>query len=208
MIYLTRTDSGVVVVDLGWFGGAGKLQEGLKALGARPEDVRAVLLTHSHRDHIADWRLVKGATFYLSAPESALFVGGAQHRGPLTRLVERMIRTDRPAPGDVRVHSFATDTTIVVGRDTVRTFLVPGHTAGSAAYLIRNRLFVGDAMTMMPVLGFGPARWVYSDDVGQSTASLEALWKRLPVDSTRLVCTAHGKCSADTEKFRRDAVGR
>jgi glyoxylase-like metal-dependent hydrolase (beta-lactamase superfamily II) len=51
-----------------------------------------------------------------------------------------------------------------VGADTVRAYVVPGHTAGSAAYLFRGVLFVGDAVTHTRAGGFAPARRGYSDD--------------------------------------------
>ena len=206
MIYLARLDSGVVAVDLGWVGSEGVLSDALFAMGASAADVRWVFLTHSHRDHIAEWRRVSHATFYLSAPESALFVGGAMHRGPFTRFVERLRPTPLPAPGQLRIRTFSRDTSFVFGRDTVRAFPVPGHTAGSAAYLVRRRQFVGDAVNMLPIVGFRKARWIYSDDVEQSTASLRALWSKLAIDSTRIVCTAHGKCAVDSPALREAAL--
>lgn len=206
MIYLTRTDSGILAVDLGWMGGASRLRGALASLGATSADVRAVLITHSHRDHIAAWTQVKGATFYMSAPESTLFVGAAEHRGSMTRFVESIRRSNLPAPGELRVRTFTQDTVLVFGGDTVRAFPIPGHTAGSTAYLVHNRLFVGDAVNMLPIVGFRKARRMYSDDVDRSTASVRALWERLPVDSTRIVCTAHGKCAPDTEALRRASL--
>ena len=206
MIYLTRVEGGIVAVDLGWVGSEGVLREALASMGATPADVRSVFLTHSHRDHIAGWRRVSHATFYLSAPESALFVGATEHRGPLTRLVEHLRRTRLPAPGQLRIKTFSSDTQFVFGRDTVRAFPVAGHTAGSAAYLVRGHLFVGDAVTMLPFVGFGRARWIYSDDVRQSTASVGALWKILAVDTTRVMCTAHGKCAPDSDALRAAAL--
>lgn len=206
MIYLTRTDSGVIAVDLGWFGRDDVLDDALRSLGASGTDVKAVFLTHSHRDHVAAWERLRGATFYLSAPESSLFVGASSHSGPLTRFVESVRRTKLPAPGELRIRTFSRDTTIVFGRDTIRAYSVPGHTAGSGAYLVRDRLFVGDAVNMLPVVGFRKARWLYSDDVARSTASVAALWHRLPPDPGRIVCTAHGKCTRDTPEFREAAL--
>src|SRR5688500_9725774 len=60
MVCAARTDSGVMVVDLGWAGAGHRLRGKLRGLGVAPADVTDVFLTHSHRDHIAAWRTVRG----------------------------------------------------------------------------------------------------------------------------------------------------
>jgi glyoxylase-like metal-dependent hydrolase (beta-lactamase superfamily II) len=206
MIYVRRTDSGVVAVDLGWMGARDGLSEVLARLGAAPRDIRHVFITHSHRDHIGAWRMLRSATFYMTPAESALFVGAGRHAGLLTEIVELMRRSDLPRPGELRITTFARDTTFVLGSDTVWAFPVPGHTAGSAAYLVGKRLFAGDAITGVPGLGLGGARWAYSDDVLRSDSSVKRLWSRLPLDRSRLVCTAHAMCAPDSEELRREAL--
>lgn len=61
----------------------------------------------------------------------------------------------------------------------MRVFAVPGHTAGSAAYLINGVLFVGDSADVSSdgeILG---ARWIFSDSQEQNRASLRRLAERL-----------------------------
>src|SRR5687768_10961347 len=65
MIYAARTDSGVIVIDLGWTGSEDVLPGLVRQLGAAPADVRFVFLTHAHRDHIAAWPLVRQARVIL-----------------------------------------------------------------------------------------------------------------------------------------------
>ena len=202
MIYVARTDSGVIVVDLGWIGAETKLAEALRHVGATPRDVVAVFLTHSHRDHIAAWPSLRGARFYLGQPEVDLFLGRAHHRGPLTGLSERLKRTRLPSPGELTVIGFSADTIIAFGADTVRAYLVPGHTAGSTAYVVRRALFVGDAANKWPLGGFRGARSEYSDDVEQSRASMRSLWRRLEGVPVDVLCTAHAKCAKYDEKVR------
>ena len=61
MMYVARTDSGVIAIDLGWTGFEEILPELLRQLNARAPEVRFVFLTHAHRDHIAAWPLVRQA---------------------------------------------------------------------------------------------------------------------------------------------------
>lgn len=208
MVYLASTGAGVVAVDLGWWGGARKIRRALASLDATPATVTDVFLTHSHRDHVGGWRLVRGARFHLAAEEAAAFADARRHRGRVPRWVERLKRSDLPHPGEVRVHAFGRDTAFVFGADTLRAYLVPGHTAGSAAYLFRGTLFIGDAASATMWGRFVPARAVYSDSRRRARASLRALWGRLPDGAVRYVCTAHAHCSPFTARLRAHASGR
>lgn len=198
LLYLARTDSGVVVFDLGWSGAGKRLRRGLRRMGAAPGDVRDVFLTHSHRDHIEAWRVVRGARFHLTRAEVPHFVGEVPHRDLPSRAAGRVLGHRGPRRGEVRVHPFGTDTAFAFGADTVRAFLVPGHTEGSAAYLFRDVLFVGDAMAYNHLTGFQGAKRVFTADPERSRASLASLIERVKPFGVRWVCNAHGKCAAAT----------
>lgn len=194
VILVAPVETGMLVVDLGWSGARAELARALEHLGASPDDVTAVLLTHAHRDHISAWPLVANAPFYMAAAEADLFLGRAPPEGALVRLGHRIKPAPRPAPAELDVRTFSGDTVLTFGRDTVRAFAVPGHTAGSTAYLFRGVLFIGDALSAAPFGGLRPAVGVYSADPEQAAASIAALWSRLEGLEVRWVCTAHGRC--------------
>lgn len=206
MVYAARTDSGIVVIDLGWYGAEGALRRGLRRLGAAPEEVTRVFLTHSHRDHIGGWRAVRRARFHLAAAEVALLEGAAHHPDLPSRAGERLAGNPAPWHGEVEVRPFATDTAFTLGRDTLRAFPVPGHTAGSAAYLFRGVLFVGDAVAYSYLGGFRPAFGVFTDDPGRGRASMASLWERVRPYAPRWVCTAHAKCAPADSAFARKVI--
>jgi hydroxyacylglutathione hydrolase len=195
MVYLARVPNGLIAIDLGWWGAERSLRGALRELSAAAGEVTDVFITHSHRDHVGAWRLVRGSRFHLAANERATFVGERQHRGWIPRTLEHLRRSDLPGPREVEVRTFSGDTVFAFGRDTLYAFLVPGHTAGSAVYLFRGILFLGDAATYTPWGGFAPARRGYSDDARIAARNLEALWARLPRDAVRYLCTAHAKCA-------------
>ena len=204
MVYLARTDSGVVAIDLGWNGADRSVREGLRRMGAGPREVRHVFLTHSHRDHIGAWRTVREARFHLASAEIPLFAGGERHADLPSRAGERVLGRASPLADQVRLHPFGADTAFVLGSDTLRAFLVPGHTPGSAAYLLRGVLFVGDAVSYDRLRGFHSAIRVFTDDHDRSRASMASLWERVKPHPVRWVCTAHAKCAqADTAFMRR-----
>lgn len=204
LLVARRTDAGVVVVDLGWRGAERALEDALSRLGARPLDVVAVLLTHSHRDHVGAWRAVAHAPFYLGAGERARLLGQAPHRGWIPRLADRL---RRPALPDARldVRELAGDTALVFGRDTVRAFALPGHTAGSVAWLLGDVLFVGDGASHAPTHGrLRPARRGFSDDARRARRSLLRLRDAVAPYRVRALCTAHARCApADSVTWHR-----
>lgn len=204
MIFAARTDSGVLVIDLGWTGAEKGLRSVLGPLGATAADVRWAFLTHAHRDHIGGWPSVQRATFVLGKGEVPFFTGTAKYHGIIPRIGDRLVSYRRPKDGEVTVLPVESDTLFAFGRDTVRAYSVPGHTAGSTVYLFRETLFVGDAANWRAISGFGGARSEYSDSVSLSRISMAALLRRL--DSTgvkwRVMCTAHGKCGLADSTLR------
>lgn len=202
MIYAARTDSGTIVIDLGWTGSESVLAQSVAELGGVVSDVRYVLLTHAHRDHIAAWPLVRQAHFVLGAAEVPMFTGEARYRGWAARMGDEVNDYPRPRPGMLSLIAIGGDTAIVLGRDTVFAFPVPGHTPGSTAFLFRGILFGGDAVNWRPGSGFQGARPEFSDSVAQSRESLVALWARLAPPRMRILCSAHGKCARADSALR------
>lgn len=92
------------------------------------------------------------------------------------------------------------------GADTLRALVVAGHTPGSAAYLFRGILFLGDAVTCSRRSGFRAAKRGFSDDTRIAATSLAQLWSRLPAGSVRFVCTAHAHCAPIDERFVSDVA--
>ena len=198
MTYLARTDSGLIAIDLGWWGHRGPFCDAIARLGATQHDVKHVFITHSHRDHIAAWPMVQSARFHMAEAEWPRMIGTAFHKGWLVRLPEKLKPSHLPDSTQIDVRAFSRDTTFVFGIDTLRAYIVPGHTAGSAVYLFRGVLFMGDAVTYLPFRGYRPAKAQFSDDPRAAVANLEKLWPRVPLNQVRVMCTAHGECAEFT----------
>jgi glyoxylase-like metal-dependent hydrolase (beta-lactamase superfamily II) len=206
LVFAARTAEGVFVVDLGWGGAERSLRRGLAQIDARPEDVTDVFVTHSHRDHIMAWPLVRHARFHMMAAEVPLFEGLTAHADIPSRAV-RAVRGDAgPWAGEVDVRPFSADTTFVLGADTIRAFVVPGHTPGSTAYLYRGVLFAGDAISRPYHTGFGPGMGIFTEDRARNHAELVSLFERLRPYDVQWVCTAHAKCVRPDERFIRKVL--
>jgi glyoxylase-like metal-dependent hydrolase (beta-lactamase superfamily II) len=171
------------------------LRGALRRLGATPRDVVAVFLTHAHRDHVAAWRAVAHAPFYVGRGEAARLYGVRPHGGWIPRLADVLLAPRLPRPGEVTARELGRDTAIVLGADTVLAYVTPGHTEGSVAYLLRGVLFVGDGASHAWGGGLRAARRGYSDDVALAAASLARLRRATAGHAPRLACTAHARCA-------------
>ncbi len=125
--------------------------------------VRAILLTHTHPDHWADYDSVKGAT------------GATVLCHPAERLMPAEKMDGPLADGD----------DIPVGPHSVRVIHTPGHTPGSVCFAVSRCLISGD--TLFPG---GPGRTQTPGDLQQTIASITGRLYSLP-DET-LVLPGHG----------------
>lgn len=149
-----------------------------------PDAVTAILITHGHPDHTGGVAMFPKAQVIALDTEQPLVEGRAGAKGPLTRLFPVSptgITVTRPvADGD----------TVMLGSHRVRVFAVPGHTAGSAAYLVDDVLFMGDAADTKDDGTIIGSPWVFSDSQPEDRASLVALDERLARDNVTVKAIA------------------
>lgn len=163
----------VALIDAGSDGSGTAILDELSRRGLGPDAVSAILLTHGHPDHLAGAALFPSAQIIALAREVDLIEGRVSARGPLPRLF--------PArPTGLKVNrSLQNEETFTVGTTEIRVYAVPGHTAGSAAYLVNGTLFLGDSADASRGGALRGALWIFSDSQAENRASLLALNRRL-----------------------------
>jgi glyoxylase-like metal-dependent hydrolase (beta-lactamase superfamily II) len=145
-VWLIRGPSGEVVVDTGFSSAVARRRgrehlrcpgEGLRALGARPECVRDVVITHLHYDHVGNFELFPAATFHLQDLEMQYATGRHMtdpgHAGAFD--VEDVVGIVRRAyAGRVRFH--AGETELAPG---ISLHHIGGHTMGLQVVRVHTR---------------------------------------------------------------------
>jgi glyoxylase-like metal-dependent hydrolase (beta-lactamase superfamily II) len=138
-----------------------------------PDAVVAIFITHGHQDHTAAIRKFPNAQVMALDLEVGRVEGTDGFHGPVTRLMP--VR-----PTGVKVARALHDgETVLVGQTPVRVFATPGHTGGSASYLVNGVLFLGDAADTDGSGKLAGSPWIFSDSQADDRASLVRLNQRL-----------------------------
>lgn len=127
--YLIDTKEGLILIDTAIPESLYLLIDSIYKLGFQPRDIKKILLSHAHFDHIGAAQAMKeltGADLYLSkedwefmqsCPEETLTLDKDSH--PQKVEIDRIYSDDQP---------------ISMGNITIRTMLTPGHTIGCTSF--------------------------------------------------------------------------
>ncbi len=181
--FLVPTGSGHAIgIDCG----ADKDAKALKAALAQYHlVVDAFFLTHGHGDHISGCQAFPQVPLYAMAEEVDLITGKAAAKSIVGML------SGKNTLGLSVAYPLTHAQLVDVSGTQVLAFLVPGHTAGSAAYLVNDVLFLGDSVNQAKGGGLvrGPA--FFSDDHERIVASVAAIVGVLPPVELKAFAFAH-----------------
>lgn len=201
--YLVEEAGEVTVIDAGAPGLWRLVPAELAAMGRSPGDVRAIVLTHGHTDHVGyaeRARRERGWPVLVHEADAALArgevpnpaKGGGMRLRPMLGFLWWGLRNGLlRVPPLTEVATFGDGATLDVP-GSPRVVLVPGHTPGSAALHVAaaGALFVGDALVTHAVTTGerGPRIAPFGADRAQALASLA----RLEGFDAGLVLPGHG----------------
>jgi glyoxylase-like metal-dependent hydrolase (beta-lactamase superfamily II) len=201
--YLVDDGGAVTIVDTGAPGYWKALPAELTALGRTLDDVRAVVLTHAHTDHIGfaeRIRRERGVPVSVHEDDVGLtrkpaypkWNGSLDLAASLRFLMFALGNGMARVPPILEVSTFGDGATLDVP-GSPRVIHVPGHSEGMCAlhFASRDAIFVGDAFVTLDVLGggTGPRISPFNADLHRAYASLT----RLDGVDARLVLPGHGE---------------
>ncbi len=132
--FLVTTPAGHILIDTGFEETVGVIRTNLTRLGFRLTDIKFILASHAHIDHVGGHALMKeltGAKIVMSQADAALLAsGGRDDFGPTAdpQMGYRSARADRIVrEGD----------TVSLGDATLRCHLTPGHTRGATTWTLQ-----------------------------------------------------------------------
>lgn len=151
---LVRSGDTTLMVDAGFRERA--MRRSLEKRGVEPEDVDHVLLTHGHGDHVAALALYSNAEIWaLPEEDSVLEEQGVSATSDLVAGSQSF--------GDI----------------TVEVLPVPGHTPGSAVYVIDGVALLGDTAQIAKDGRLTPVAEKYSEDPEEAEKSLGTMAQAL-----------------------------
>ena len=201
--YLLEESGEITIIDAGAPGYWNDLPNELAAMNRSLADVRALVLTHAHIDHVGfaerlrrekgvpvrvhelDAKMARGEA--KPQNQKMLGIGPAALRFLAFALAKGMLR----ATPILEVATFGDGATLDVP-GAPRVIHVPGHSEGSAALHLaaRRMLFVGDALATLNVMSgkTGPQLAPFGSDLDRARESL----RRIEAIDAEVVLPGHG----------------
>lgn len=161
--YLFELGDGTAgLIDAGEDREAGAIRTALTRLGKRDLDLRVIFLTHAHDDDAGGIAAFPNAEVYAIEPDSG-FIRRSRERAGVAAVMTKAVKD-----GDqLDLHG-----------THVEVHALPGHTRGSAAFLVHGVLFLGDAAQGMREGTLGSNNML-SEDGDRNDRSLKMLAERL-----------------------------
>lgn len=193
-VYLIEDPDGLTLIDASVPPAAGSILSQIRALGRSPRDVKRILITHAHPDHVGDLpRLQRetGAQIVASAIEQPVIEGRQEvPRRPVEKLRGpikiRLPHTVFPGtPVDLALQGG--ETLPVLGG--LQALLTPGHAPGHLTFWqpAKRIAICGDVLFNAPRLSLPPDFLTF--DIDEDRRSVRKLVDLEPA----VVCFGHGQ---------------
>jgi len=205
--FLIVTPEGHILLDSGFQASVPGLADNVRALGFRFEDVKLLLASHAHIDHVQGHALVRrmtGAQVVASAPDAPVIASGGKGEP-----VFDGVYAWTPCPVDRVV---ADGERVTLGGTTLVAHLTPGHTRGATTWTMEvtegGRSGRTLSVVFFPSANVNPGVHLVDNprypEIAADFQRSFGVWKVLPCD---VPLGAHGSFFDMEAKHRRLASG-
>jgi len=190
-----------ILIDGGSLGQGDNFRKNIQKLAMKPEEIKLIVLTHGHWDHIgsaADIKDISGARIAMHRWEKDVLEKSLQPTPPggtlwgqiLVWLISLCKPFSHISPAKVDIILGDEDVSLAEYGIAGRIIHTPGHSAGSVSVLLDSgEAFVGDlAMAGFP-LRFSPGLPILAENMEQVRKS----WQKLLSAGAETIYPAHGK---------------
>jgi glyoxylase-like metal-dependent hydrolase (beta-lactamase superfamily II) len=193
--YLVVGDDGLTIIDASLAGSAAKVARQLRRNGYEPRDVKTILVTHAHPDHVGglpELKAMTGARVLVGERDREVAEGLAPMVRPPRSEMSHLARL--MTVGGSFLKGTPVDETLAVG-DVVpvggglQVLFTPGHSPGHVSFWQPEKrwLFCGDVM--MNLRGLGLPFAAFTADMDENRRSVARLAELEP----ELVLFGHGR---------------
>lgn len=193
-VYVIEDPDGLTLIDASLPPSVGPILSQIKELGQSLRDVKRILITHAHPDHVGDLPKLKaltGAQIVASAIEQPVIEGQV----PVPRVpLEKLRGPIKFRPPNMKFKPVAVDVPLRGGEilpvlGGLQAVFTPGHAPGHLAYWQPEKrlLFCGDVLFNAPKLGLPPP--FLTVDMDEDKRSVRTLIDLGP----EIVCFGHGQ---------------
>lgn len=127
--YLITTPKGHILINTGTAQSAGLIRKSIEQLGFKFNDIKILLATHAHYDHVGAMAAIKkatGAKMMMEAADIPYLADGGKSDYVFNRVTFAPVTVDRP------LHNLDS---ITLGGTTITLLHHPGHTKGASSFI-------------------------------------------------------------------------
>ena len=180
--FLITTSAGHILLDSGFEASVPLLRENVEVLGFRYHDIKLLLTSHAHIDHVQAHALVRRQTAaqVVAAGADAPFI----ENGGKGETVYDGVYSWTSCPVDRRVQDREP---VTLGETTLTAHLTPGHTLGATTWTMKVH-DQGRALDVVffPSANINPGVHLHDNErypnIARDFARSFAIWKALPCD--------------------------
>jgi metallo-beta-lactamase class B len=203
-LFLVATPAGLILIDSGFEDNVPRLRRNVESLGFRFQDIRILLASHAHIDHVQGHAVVRGLTgarVLASAKDAPVIASGGKGDWAYGAAFAWV-----PCPVDGILDDGAQ---VTLGGTTLTAHLTPGHTRGATTWTTT----VAEEGQLLHVVFYPSgnvppaARLVQNPEYPQAAADFQrsfATWKTLPCD---IFLGSHGEFFDLSSKWKRLRAG-